>query len=315
MDAQQALRVLRAVDHTADIRDADHLIVDGRVVLHREVRSSATRWDAERILATGEDVLLTPDSLTPSLLSLALKDDRVILVTEDEVVIDRERLLLRQRESAERPRRKPGPRPYARFALARALLASRQSSTQSQLAESAGITQGTVTKALASELFDGLLVRGHGSTSVGEEARGELFDRIVDGYPGPGGITTYWWKDTPPLAQAKELLEAHRDTRWSGDVLADSIRHWRRPEHAVVYSRVGIDPRKLGYAMAQPGDYTLMLVLPEDPTIEATARAWDRPHAVDPIITAYDVLRTGTTGDEMEAVSVLRDFVVRGVDG
>lgn len=315
MDAHRALQALRSAGHTADIRDADHLVVDGRVVLHREVRSSATRWDAERYLATGEDVLLTPDILTPSLLSLALNDERLILVTEDEIVIDREQLFFLRGDSPDRSRRKRGPKPYARFAVARSLLASRQSFTQTQLAENAGISQGAVTKAFAADLFHDVLTRGHGSTSVAEDGRGELFDRILKDYPSPGGITTYWWKDAPPLAQAKEIHAAHPDTRWSGDVLADRISNWRRPEHAVVYSRAGIDPRRLGYAMAQPDNYTLMLVLPEDPTIEATARTWLRPHAVDPIIAAYDVLRTGTTGDEQESVEKLRDYVIRGMDG
>jgi hypothetical protein len=63
--------------------------------------------------------------------------------------------------------------------------------------------------------------------------------------------------------------------------------------------------------LADPSDYTTLVVVPADSTLWATARTWGANDITDPVVAAYDVLRTATTGDEDEAVEKLREVVIR----
>jgi hypothetical protein len=63
---------------------------------------------------------------------------------------------------------------------------------------------------------------------------------------------------------------------------------------------------------APPSDYTLSITVPADKTIFATAKSFAPiPGYVDPVIAAYDVGVSGTSGDENEAVERILDHVVR----
>lgn len=55
----------------------------------------------------------------------------------------------------------------------------------------------------------------------------------------------------------------------------------------------------------------MLVIVPKDPTLWATAEAWGRAPFTRPIIASHDVLRTGTTGDQGEAVAKLREYVLR----
>ncbi len=218
--------------------------------------------------------MFTPDTLTPSLRAFALKEPRAAVVTEEEIILDGRAITLR--EDKVQAVSKRGPKPYGRYALARALLATRGSFTQLELAERVRITQGAVAKALQHDLFaDAIVQTRAGGVHVTD--RGELFDRTLDSYPGPGGITTYWWKDTAPSLQAKDIIDADPAALRSGDVAADLTRARRRPEHAVVYAQQPVDPRDHGFATADSSDYTLMIIHAADPTIPATAKTWMAP--------------------------------------
>lgn len=312
MDVNDAIRALRSHGKSVRVRDARHLDIDDRSYRHAATRSTPTRADATRALEAGDAVVFTPDTLTPSLRAFALKEPRAAVVTEEEIILDGRAITLR--EDKVHTVSKRGPKPYGRYALARALLATRGSFTQLELAERVRITQGAVAKALQHDLFaDAIVQTRAGGVHVTD--RGELFDRILDSYPGPGGITTYWWKDTAPSLQANDIIDADPAALRSGDVAADLTRAWRRPEHAVVYAQRSVDPRDLGFATADGSDYTLMIIHAADPTIPATAKTWMAPERVDPIIAAYDVRRTGTTGDQEEAVARLREYTVSGMGG
>ena len=138
-----------------------------------------------------------------------------------------------------------------------------------------------------------------------------LWDHFMAEYPGPGGITTYWWHDAPLQEQAR-MVNERTEALLSGDLAARAIAPWRQPEHVTMYLGEGFDPSTLGFALGAPGDYTLSVTVPADKTIFATATAFaPAPGYVDPVIAAYDVRMTGTSGDENEAVERIRDRVVR----
>lgn len=310
MQAHDALRALRAAGVSAVATGPRRLRAEDHELSIFTPRTAPTRADAVRALRAlepGQRALLIADKLTPSLTLAAVEDDRIVVVARDTVIWQREMLSLGDQASAV-TKRAPGRRPYARFAVARALLASAGPLTQEQLMKDAGVSQGGISKALTSPLFDGVLTRAWGSIDVVD--RGTLFDRAVTEYPGPGGVATYWWHETPVTQQAESVAAADETALLSGDVAADRIKAWRRPEHAVIYTSAEPDLRRLGFSLAAPDDYTLMLVYAEDRTLWSTARSWSTPQVADPVIAAYDVTRTGTLGDQGEAVDRLRDFVL-----
>ncbi len=137
----------------------------------------------------------------------------------------------------------------------------------------------------------------------------KLFDRLVAEYPGPGGIETYWWSDVPVAQQANDLRRS--DALVSGDVAASTINGWRVPERAIGYSRRQLDLAARGYVLATSLNYTLRLVVPMDDTLWVTSETFGRAGVADPVIAAYDVLRTATTGDQDQAVAKLREATLR----
>ena len=62
--------------------------------------------------------------------------------------------------------------------------------------------------------------------------------------------------------------------------------------------------------MADADDHTLTVTVPNDVTLWATSVAFDRPGIADPLITAFDVMRTGTTGDEGEAAARVLEVLI-----
>lgn len=310
MLAHDALRTLRAAGVSADAVDARTLRVDGDHLEIATTRSAPTRADADRALGSvGPErrVLVLADKLTPSLSMAALDDERIVVVSKNTVIRNREMVSLADEPNvmAARP---TGRRPYARFALARALLAADGPTTQQQLVTDLGVSQSSASKALSTSLFDGVLTRRWGGVEVAD--RGELFDRVVTQYPGPGGVATYWWSESPILQQAQSVAGADETVLLSGDVAADAISAWRRPEHAVAYTRGEPDLRRLGFSMADPDDYTLMLIYPDDKTLWSTARVWTSSRIADPMTVSYDVTRTGTLGDQDEAVDRIKNYVI-----
>lgn len=310
MHAHDALRALRAVGVNAEVIGPRRLRVEEEEWTIFTPRNAPTRADAVRALAViepGQRAVLFADRLTASLSQIALDDDRLVVVGRKTVIRGRQMMSV-DNESPSVPTRPTPRRPNARFAVARALLSVVGSTTQQQIVERAGVTQGAASKALATSLFDGVLERQWGSIKVSDP--GTLFDRVISEYPGPGGVATYWWSEGPIVQQAESVATADETALLSGDVAADAISAWRRPEHAVVYTRAEPDLRRLGFSLADPDDYTLMLIYPDDHTLWSTASAWSNPRMADPLIASSDVVRTGTYGDHIEAVDRLRNYVI-----
>lgn len=301
MDAGHVVRQLRAAGADAEITTAG-LLVDGAPARVEDLRTRpATPSDLSRIVETSrrrhpEETrrpVVSARRASPRTISWLQAHPEVTLVVDDRVVHEGVVHLL-DADPPPAPRRK-GPRPYARFAVARVLLTGASRDDQVRLAERAGVTQGSVSNALR-RLPD---VRDPGLA----------FDELVRDHPEPGGQTFYLWSEKPVRAQAEDF--AGHGALLSGDIAADRLAPWRVPEHLVAYVEAPVDLSADGYVLATPDDYTAVMVAPADSTLRATAAAWGRTDVADPIIAASDVLRTATTGDHIEAIEKLRDAVIR----
>lgn len=297
MDVGRVLRMLRAVGTDAEIAETGITLAGAATHLEDMGSRPATPSDLVRIATSlqgsGARPAVSARRASPAAIAWVLTHPDVVLVLDDRVVIDGVEHRLGDEQSV--TRRRKGPSPSARLAVARVLLSGASRKNQIRLAELAGVTQGSVSNALRRlpEIHD----------------PGAAFDELVRDYPGPGGQSYYWWSSAPLNEQAQLL--AVRQALLSGDFAADRIAPWRMPERVVAYTESPLDLSPAGFVLADPGDYTTLVVVPADPTLRATAKAWGTDDVTDPIIAAHDVLRTATTGDENEAVDKLRDLVIQ----
>lgn len=134
------------------------------------------------------------------------------------------------------PRR--GPKPYGTYAIMRQVLLGR-AATQEQIAQAVGVTQSGVSRRLR-ELADKGLIERVGNRGTGWRAVDvrAAVDWWLETYPGPGGVTTYWYGLNRPndqvLLAVGHLAENYR-TLVSGDVAVDVVAPWRRPIRARLY--------------------------------------------------------------------------------
>ena len=116
-------------------------------------------------------------------------------------------------------------------------------------------------------------------------------------------------------AQTVQDAAAELDVIVSGDPAADLLAPWRVARRAVVYARTGLDLARLGFSETTPENATLEYVVPADPTIWSTARAWTSAVSgwtADPVLVAWDVQRTGGA-DAADAVERIRRTVLDGL--
>ncbi|QHF25497.1 hypothetical protein GTU73_16850 [Rathayibacter sp. VKM Ac-2804] len=219
---------------------------------------------------------------------LALDDPRLALFGTDDgtVILDRQDLSSATDERPAVPRRVP----YARFALLRALIRTREPRSQTELAAECGVSQMSISKLLRA---DPLLAERteHGWTARDPQA---LIRRFLAEYPGPGGLSQYWYSVRPVVEQAELAAAAGVPALLSGDTAADLLAPWRIPRSAVLYTDRGLALESVGFAETDSREATLRVVIPRDPTIRATAAAWTPGgRTVDPLLTAWDVLASG----------------------
>lgn len=195
--------------------------------------------------------------------------------------------------------------PWGRFALMRSLARTSSPRTQSRLATESGITQAAVSLELR-RMGDAVERTRAGWFSVDRPA---LWQRFLGEYPGPRGIVEHWFSVQPVIAQSNAAASVVPNALLSGDSAADILAPWRTPRQAVVYGTAGADLSRLTFAESDATEATLRVVIPADPSITATARAWDPTgRTVDPLIAAWDVLRSGGA-DAAEAVARLERSV------
>ncbi|WP_166790466.1 MarR family transcriptional regulator [Cryobacterium tagatosivorans] len=211
----------------------------------------------------------------------------------------------------------PGRRrnPWGRWAIMRACILDGEPRSQIELARETGVTQSAVSK--SNSALDGLIVRSAAGWRATD--RSAPWDMFMAEYPGPGGVTTYWYGLDSVPEQSKAVVAAGTSAGVhvvsSGDSAADELAPWRVPARAVVYAKSGIALDKLGFAQTSGERATLQFAVPADHTIWATAAFWAQRTnmaAVDPVIAAWDVRRAGGP-DADEAVERIRNLVLAGL--
>lgn len=166
--------------------------------------------------------------------------------------------------------RKRGQIPWGSLTVIRRLL-ERPAGTQGMLAGLAGVSQPRVAQTLG-VLADRGLVRRKQSGWAVSNIDG-LLETWLSTYPGPGGITTYWYGLESPREQCFSALEmigrqAGPGTAVvSGDVAADLVAPWRIPARAVIYAREGYDLSALGLTPSGAQEATLEFIVPRDPGV------------------------------------------------
>jgi hypothetical protein len=262
-----------------------------------------------------EDILLYVLSRAPeSLRRRALEDSKIayISTSDSTIVFQTKKHVVTNSADPTSPKlvRRPA---WGRLAIARALLRTGRPQTQVEIAKAAGITQAAVSQAL--KALGDHVARNIGS-DTGWLAKNpdELFTYAVRDYPGPGGITTYWYGLDNLATQAELVLDyaGPQVVLLAGDSAADQISPWRRMRRASVFSKTGFDLRPLGFAQTEPQNATLEFTVPADNTIWATAQSWygETVTVTDPIIAAWTVRDIGGS-DADEAETRLRGVVIR----
>lgn len=177
----------------------------------------------------------------------------------------------------------------------RALLTGQQF-TQTELAQSTGLSQPRISQTLRKLNREGL-ARPRGVQPYRWEAAGwgDLLDHWLTTYRGPGGTRTYWYgleQAAQTADRVLDLLDATAATAagaavgssqlmsnrtapaLSGLVAADRIAPWARPTVATIYTPVGADLQQVGLTPASPEEATIQLVVPADPGVWLVPRMW-----------------------------------------
>ncbi|WP_156313165.1 helix-turn-helix domain-containing protein [Micromonospora sp. HK10] len=222
--------------------------------------------------------------------------------------IGRQRIGLQPPAAAAGRSAKPGRVPWGTFTLVRRMI-QRPYATQQELAVLVGVSQPRVSQALRSLAEEEIVRRTPSGWTI----------RDIDAairwwlatYPGPGGISTYWYSLPPPVEQARAVVERvgtadRHGVAVSGDVAADIIAPWRAPNRAILYARTGVDLAGAGFVPAGEEEATLEFTVPKDPGLwppsveEVTV---DLPLA-DPLQILWDVQRSPGPDSEEAAQRV-----------
>jgi hypothetical protein len=317
----QALRLLEEFGVRAGMSGADTILWDDAVGHHRArastpaVPPTPSRVDHELrqidLRSRWQGVLYVVDRATSSLVQRALDDPRVNLA-----IIGQARLILggvdrhRPVDRTLSPRRGRGRIPWARYAVARVLIRTGRPRTQVALAHEAGVTQQAVAKALPVLEPYGVVRERDGWTCADPTA---LWRHYLGVYPGSGGLRRGWVGVAPLVEQVERTRDAAAGivSLDSGDTAADAVAPWRRPVRSTVYATDSVDLSARFSLADDRSRATLVLAVPADPTVFATARAWADGDArrTDPLITAWEMLDAGGP-DVAEAVDHLRRAVL-----
>ncbi|MFJ5954819.1 ArsR family transcriptional regulator [Paenarthrobacter sp. NPDC092416] len=219
---------------------------------------------------------------------------------------------LEPRRTAESAGKTHGRAPWGRWALLRALALADGPQTQTGLAAAAGISQPAVNKHLRT--LEAFVERDRWGWKAHDVDA--IVAWLLDNYPGPRGVTSYWYGLDSTAEQAKKAAEFAQELGASplvsGDAAADLYAPWRLPGSAIVYLREAVDFTDAGFAPAAPDEATLIATVPEDFTLWATAALAHRPEGIplaDPLVTLRDVT-AGDAVDSKEAADHLRKAIV-----
>lgn len=254
---------------------------------------------ADRRTAGGRRVLYCLHSAGAAVVGAAQRGE-VDLVTFDErrVVIGAKDFLDPPSTCTTEPRR----RPWGRWAIERVRLLDPKTVRQADIAAAVGTSQQAVAKSL--KVMSSKPVTVHEWLST---------------YPGAGGLKQWWYHLEGIAPQGdiatRALAELGLSGRMSGDSAADRYAPWRLPVQAHVYTPELVDLTPWGFVSASQAEATLVMQVPEDRTLWATAD-WYQPQGglVDPLIALWDVAHA-LGSDALDAAEKLAEAIMRYTDG
>jgi hypothetical protein len=316
----QAMLLLREADIRISGGNLDALSLTLPDRSTREVRvqitdTPPTPSKLEAILERKARTLIVTSRPTPALSDAAAQDKiDLITVSPASVTIGSIEHLEPRQEPASPPEKTHGRTPWGRWALLRTLALADGPCTQYELAAAVGISQPAVNKHL--KMLASLVDRDLAGWKAHDVPA--IVSLLVDHYPGPRGVSSYWYSLKSPAEQAEAAAEFAQEIGASplvsGDAAADVYAPWRLPDSAHLYLREAVDFTDAGFTPATREDATLVTTVPEDPTLWATAllvHAHSSFPLADPLVTLRDVL-TGGAVDSDEAAEHLREAIVTG---
>lgn len=204
-------------------------------------------------------------------------------------------------------RRARGRVPWGTYAIALELLASYPHiPTQTDLAEHLGLTQGRVSQALG---------QLRSTLPQGFDPRRALSQWLRENYPPPVRAATTWMTLESPVdtAMSASALLDDRGIRHavSGQVAADWLAPWARPEVALVWTEAATDLTPAGATPVVRADANLILAVPADPhLLRRLHTVQDRPPVLAPWRVWLDLI---TTGGDTQSADILAERLLSGV--
>lgn len=315
----RALILLR----TADIRisggdmEALSLTVPDRGAHQARVHLVETPPTPSKLAAVLERkvrTLIVTSRPTAALLAAASKDLIDLITVSPGVVIIGGVHYLQPDEPAAPAEKTHGRIPWGRWAMLRAFALADKPLNQQELATLAGISQPAVNKHLKS--LTSLVDRGQAGWKAHNV--GDIISWWADNYPGPRGVSSYWYSLKSPAKQAEAAAAYARDLGASplisGDAAADIYAPWRLPDSVQIYLREAVDFTDAGFSPASQEEATLIATVPEDRTLWSTAllvHATAGLPLADPLVALCDVL-SSVAADSEEAADHLREAIVSG---
>lgn len=261
--------------------------------------------------AASSRILFIGRSATPSVIDRAIAG-KVDILTEDppRAIIDGDVFAASGGEE-QIPARQVRVRPaWFRWAVERLLVLVDEPLRQSQIAARLGTSQQTVSHA-ARTLGSLVVDEGHGLRAADRRV---LLEHFLKEYPGAGGQQFGWYSLDNPVDQAVRAMELSTlldaQPLLSGDVAADRIAPWKLPGQAKLYVSTPVDLGGEGFLPAPLGEATLVITLPQDPTLWHLASNGEGPSLADPALVCWDVLH-GDDVDSTEASEHLMDHIVK----
>ena len=310
----EAIAVLRQFSVevvTGSLQEWELLLPDRRIIV-RHPRVVAGRLTPPRAAAVKPGEILIVEQADSTALGEWGASDADLVVLDPPSAVVAGTVHRPDAPEDDEPKRGRGRPATSRLALMRALLLATEPLTQQKAASLSGASQQAISKALQAL-----------SAYLHHTDEGWAVDRLIpllaeweQRYPGPEGITTWWYGLQDVQTQLRDAAKLASDMEAeplvAGDLAADEYAPWRRPQTAKLYLRHLVDFAEIGLSPAPKDQATLEAVVPADATIWRTAV--DRHFGVkivDPLITLWDLDHSGGS-DAAEAAEHLRDFIVSG---
>lgn len=257
-------------------------------------------------------------TITPSMLDHA-KNGTFDVLTEEplQLIINGTSYMQQEPEStgnSVEPRRRFA---WVRWGTARFLALADEPARQRAIAETLGVSQQAVSKAvrqlgpLVTESDDGFIASD----------RAAVLDHWLSDYIGPGGQEFGWYSLSPIVEQTLKAADAADSAGVrpliSGDVAADRLAPWKLPSRGRIYVTRPIDLGRDGFVPSPVEEATLIICIPQDPTLFCLSHMSPGPGTAhepralaDAATVCWDVLHSGDI-DADQALDHLKDFIVR----